>query len=98
MHKYRKITHNNKINFTIRFRICQNCQDDGDSAQCQNQSLAGYPNELQKRMHDTHCHGMVCVGKVLVHQHGDVGLDDGLLGHDEAKVPDLEVVLFCLLQ
>ena len=49
-------------------------------------------------MHDTHCHGMVCVGKVLVLQHGDVGLDDGLLGHDEAKVPALEVVLFCLLQ
>ena len=49
-------------------------------------------------MHDTHCREMVCVGTVWVHQHGDVGLDDGLLGHDEAKVPALEVVLFCLLQ
>ena len=67
----------------------------------QSHILGGYLDELHKQMHDIHFRDVVCVEKVQVLRHLDVGLDDDplfLLGQDEEVVQLLEAALFCLLQ
>ena len=85
------ISNNNKFLSKIRLRMLRS----------QNHSLGGYPNEPHKPMHDNHCHGMVCVEEVPVHQHGGVGLDDDLqflLVQDEGMVQVRVEALSYLLQ